>query len=137
MADGAQFPPTLLPEVYWRFWEEDPFDDRSSFAARVTEYGRDISESFSWDPDSVAIQTPRVRVKYFGADPEDESEYADYEAVLESADGRTFTNGELLFSLHNAVVQHLRNVDHSYFEGLALVETSDADEPVYELQQGS
>jgi hypothetical protein len=136
MPDATQFPPRLLSEAIWRFWEEDPYEDQSIFTARVTEHGRRVIQPgpYDWAPDAVAIRTPRLRVKYFGADPEDDFEYANYEVTLASSDGREFTNRELLFKLHNAVVRQLRTVDHCYFEGLELVDTAS---PIYEMQQGS
>jgi hypothetical protein len=139
MSDATQYPTELLSDVIWRFWQESPYDDQAIFAARVTEWGRSVSadEPYDWDPAAVAIRAPRVRVKYFGADPEDEFEYADYEATLVSADDQSFTNAELLFRLHNAVVERLRAVDHCHLEGLDLVDVSEAGEPIYEMRQGS
>ncbi len=139
MPDLPHVPPSLLTGVIWCFWREEAYADPSTFNARVSEYGTDLCEPepYSWDPSAVAVRVPRIRVKYFGSDPEDAHEYAVYEAVLESPDGKAFTNGELLFTLHNVVVHHLREVDHCHFEGLELVGTSGAGEPVYEMHQGS
>lgn len=139
MSETTNHPPQLLPDVIWRFWQESPYDDQTTFAARVTKWGRNVAAdpSYDWEPDAVAIRAPRLRIKYFGANAQDDFEYADYEVTLASGDGRAFTNAELFFRLHNAVVQHLHGVDHCYFEGLKLVDDSEAREPIYEMGQGS
>ena len=58
--------------------------------------------------------------------------------TLTADDGASFTAGELLFKLHNAVVEHLRENDHHFFEGLTLTGwDQDGKVPVYQLGQGS
>jgi hypothetical protein len=58
--------------------------------------------------------------------------------TLTAEDGKAFTSGELMFSLHNAVVEQLSKVDHHFFEGLELCDEQDDGLPsLYELQLGS
>lgn len=142
MSDSARtndhLPADLMGDVAWSFFDGEPFENQRAFEERVAEHHRQIGAPDAWRPGEIAIHVPRLRVKYFGADPEDEFEYADYEAELASANGESFTNGELLFRLHNAVAPHLRQVDHCYFEGLALTgPPAPGEPPLYEMRQGS
>jgi len=62
------------------------------------------------------------------------------EPVVEfsSDDGKAFTAGELLFKIHNAVVDQLREINHHFFEGLGLHSHQTAGKPpLYVLNQGS
>ena len=63
-------------------------------------------------PDAVAIRSAKLRVKYTNADGEPVVE-------LEADNGQWFTNGELLYKIHNSVAADLSEVDRHYFEGLA------------------
>lgn len=135
--DGA-LPREVMRDVVWSFFDGEPFSDREVFEARVAERDKDLETHGRWQPGEIAIPVPRIRVKYFGADPEDEFEYTDDETELASDDGRSFTQGELLFKLHNTVAAHLREVDHCHFEGLVLVSPPGPGEvPLYEMRQGS
>jgi hypothetical protein len=58
--------------------------------------------------------------------------------ALTAENGVAFSVGDLLFQLHNAVVEQLESIDHHFFEGLALVSSSASGQPpLYRLQQGS
>lgn len=131
-------PAELMPEIAWSFFGREPVEGQHAFEALVAAYQVELGAPGRWRPSEVAIRAPRIRVRYFGAAPDDPEEYADYEAELSSADGQSFTNGELLFKLHNAVVGRLRDADHCYFEGLRLVGQAAGEEcPLYEMIQGS
>ena len=57
---------------------------------------------------------------------------------VDSANGRFFSAANLLFLLHNAVVEDLRNMDHQFFEGLGLMrDDEDGHVPRYQLFLGS
>jgi hypothetical protein len=47
------------------------------------------------------------------------------------------TYADIFFQLHKAVHPYLKDQDHHYFEGLALLENSKEVAPVYELYLGS
>lgn len=135
---GRELPAELMPEVAWSFFGGEPSGEQDDFEARVSAYQEEVGASGSWRPSEVAINAPRLRVRYFGVDPDEPDEYADYEVELLSANGAAFTNGELLFKLHNAVAGSLREADHCYFEGLELIDPGAGDRPpLYEMRQGS
>lgn len=137
---ALRWPDELLSDVMWRYWEEAPYPSQSALVDAVERWNsRDADAApFRWDSDAVLLRAPRVRVTYFGLTNPDDDEYQDLEAELVSDNGAGFTSGELFFKLHNAVVNHLNQADHCYFEGLVLAEESDSGEvPTYEMQQGS
>jgi hypothetical protein len=134
------WPEELLREADWRFWGEHPVESRGEFEETVRQWHARLEEGQRslWAPEQVLLHAPRVRIEYFGVHSEDEEEYDDFFVELESEDGRAFTGGELLFKLHNAVVEHLNCVDHCYMEGLRLqAESSTEQLPVYQMIQGS
>ena len=126
----------ILEDVNWAFRGE-PFADRAEFSRRVHEWQRQIG-GHAWRPEEVVIRAPRVRIEYLGVrDPSDEV-YQDLTFDLVADDGRSFTADELLFKLHNAVVERLRESDHQYFEGLEPLPQSAPDGTlVYRMRQGS
>jgi len=121
-----------MGRVYWRF-RGDPYADLASFNEAVHRYY--VACSFEgWDPDEVVLRCPLIRVMYMCW-----KRGRQIEPIVElSADGESFTAGELLFKIHNAVVEHLRGMDHVYFEGLSLHTTKNPNQPpLYGLMQGS
>jgi hypothetical protein len=135
--DGA-FPITVMAPVVWSFFDGEQFSDPAEFNRRVSEYHVKVTGEDTWDPDEVVLDTPGIRIAYFGVASPDDDEYTDFEAHLRSDDGARFTAGELLLKLNNAVAPHLEGVDHCYFEGLFLTdEPAEEGMPVYEMMQGS
>lgn len=133
-----KLPAELMTEVAWSFFGREPLEGQRDFEALVAAHQEELGAPGRWRPSEVAIGVPRIRIRYFGVDPEDPEEYADFEAELSSANGQSFTNGELLFKLHNKVVGHLRDAEHCYFEGLRLVGPAAGEgPPLYEMIQGS
>ncbi len=133
-ARDGDSPKEVLRGVYWSFIEE-PFADRAAFDDKVRQYQTDIPGQDTWQPDQIAISCPRVRVGYMCWQGDEQ-----VEPVLElvSDNGESFTAGELLFKLHNAVVEQLRQIDHHFFEGLGLHSRQVAGTPpLYILRQGS
>jgi hypothetical protein len=135
---GSELPAELMPGVAWSFFGGELFEEQGVFEAAVTAYHEEVGASGRWRPTELAVSVPRIRVKYFGVDPDEPDEYADYETELSSAGENPFSNSELLFKLHNAVAASLREADHCYFEGLELIEPGGGGSPpLYEMRQGS
>jgi hypothetical protein len=132
-----KLPAELMHGIAWSFFGREPVEEQHALEALVAAYQIELGATDRWRPSDVAIEVPRIRVRYFGVNPDDPDEYTDYEAELSSANGQSFTNGELLFKLHNRVVGHLRDADHCYFEGMRLVEPAGEEPPLYEMIQGS
>ncbi|HAZ43728.1 MAG TPA: hypothetical protein DCZ55_04415 [Cyanobacteria bacterium UBA11371] len=123
-----------MHDVYWSFFGEK-YQSRSEFDAEVRQYQIEISGIDSWQPDEVVIQFPRIRIEYYR--DEGGFEYEDF-IEIESDNGEFLTGGELLFKVHNAVVEQLREINHHFFEGLNLKSIRSRDNlPVYHLCQGS
>ena len=130
----VRLPTGLLEDVCWSFTGER-FTDRAAFDDAVRQYQTDITNKDTWRPDEVVLPCPRVRIRYECFD-EDENEI---EPVVElvSDNGVSFSAGELFFKIHNAVVEQLRDLDHSFFEGLSRVRQRSAEVPLYEVSLGS
>jgi hypothetical protein len=122
---------TALDNVCWSF-VGDTFADRPRFSDEVRQYQIDITGKDSWQPNAIAIPAGLVRVVYSQGGLGDDGQ------VELSSEQQFFTAGELLFQLHNAVVQQLRDVDQHFFEGLELVSGPSPSAPaIYRLRLGS
>ncbi len=72
----------------------------------------------------------------WNAEIEDEE---DMNLTIEANNGKYFTAGEILWKIHNSVVEDLDEDDKHFFEGLTLYTGTDrqADGPIYQLNVGS
>ncbi len=136
----STFPKQIMPEVIWVF-DGKPFPKEADCTAAVTEYHDDIcnragKRGVSWDAHEVVLKSPRVKIRHERWDDDEEGEG---ESVIElSTDNPAgFTAGELMFKMHNAVVEYLRDMDHKFYEGLALDDDATGDVPLYEIMLGS
>jgi hypothetical protein len=131
----SAMPKEILPDTAWSF-DGSVFDDRAKFSDEVREYQIDIVGEDAWRPHDVVLPLPRVLVAYEHWD--DEGDQVETVLDLESKDGKHFTALDLLFQVHNAVVEDLCDDDHHFFEGLTLEpEASCAHLPRYSLRLGS
>jgi len=131
---GAALARHAMRGVCWSFIGS-PFPTRAAFEAEARQYQIDITGEDSWRPDEVVIPAPRVAVQYMCWEGEEQ-----VEPVVEfvADDGRAFTAGEVLFKLHNALVERLRDINHHFFEGLMLsASVATGGVPLYHLVQGS
>jgi hypothetical protein len=100
---------------------------------------RDNAKSGGWIPDETVLAFPRLTVQYFYRDDEENDEIEeDFDLTADNNTG--FTAGELLFKIHNQVIENLESEDHHFFEGLTLWEEETGDDtgaPRYLLNQGS
>jgi len=137
MADlegDAILPEEMLRGVHWPF-AGSPFSDKAAFERNVRQYQIDITGKDSWQPNRVVILWPRIRVIYMCWQGDEQLEPV---VELVSDNGESFTAGELLVKLHNAVVEQLRDMDRHFFEGLYLHSTQTPEKPpLYVLSQGS
>ena len=135
MAGVEELPERVLFGLAWRF-DGAPYEDREAFERAVGTAQEEVGEG-SWQPEAVVIRRGTIRVAYSSTDPEVPYDYVPRRLEVRSADGRSFTAGELLLQLHNAVVAELRDADHRYFEGLELTGLGDDGVAQYEVRQGS
>jgi hypothetical protein len=130
----AGLPKLVLRGIQWSFIGE-PFTDRTGFNHKVRHYQIDITGEDTWRPNEVVLPCALVRVVYMCWAGDEQIEPV---VELASDDGESFTAGELLFKLHNAVVGQLREINHHFLEGLELHSNQAADKPpLYVLHQGS
>jgi hypothetical protein len=130
----ATLPKEVLPRAYWSF-SGAPFAERAAFDEKVRQYQMTIGGQDTWQPEQIVIPYPRIRVFYMCWHGDEQ-----VEPVIElvSDNGEFFTAGELLFKVHNAVVEQLREINHHFFEGLSLHSRQTAGmPPLYVLRQGS
>ena len=131
---AKELPLRAMGDVCWSFIGS-PFVTRDEFDGRVRQYQIRIRKKHSWRPDAVIIPAPRVAVQYRCWQGDEQVEPI---VSLQAEDGAMFSAGELLFKLHNAVVEQLREIDHHFFEGLTLAGwVEDGKVPLYQLRQGS
>jgi hypothetical protein len=131
---NPSLPATLLPDLAWSF-TGTRFADVQAFSEEVRQYQIDIIGEDSWNPGQVVLPLARVLVAYecWKGD-----EQATLTVELASVGGQHFTALGLMFQLHNAVVEDLRDIDHHFFEGLGLNSLPVAGlPPLYLLHQGS
>jgi len=128
------FPHSLLTGVYWAF-SGHPYPSEDAFSQAVHAYNHKFSSQPRWYPEQHILPTPSVAVRYHCWRQEREVEPW---IQLDSANEHFFSAANLLFLLHNAVVEDLRNMDHQFFEGLGLLlDDEDGHVPRYQLFLGS
>ena len=128
------FPQKIMYDLYWSFHGEK-YQSRRKFDEEVRQYQIEITGIDSWENNEIVLRSPRVRIEYFRL----ENRFYHEELIaIESDNGEFFTAVELLFKVHNAVVEHLRELNHHFFEGFDLKSIRSQDNlPLYHLCQGS
>jgi hypothetical protein len=131
---AKELPLRVMDSVCWSF-VGSPFATREEFNERVRQYQIRIRKQDSWRPNEIIIPAPRVAVRYMCWEGDEQIHPV---VMLEADEGSGFGAGLLLFKLHNAVVEQLRQIDHHFFEGLVLAGwVEDGRVPLYQLRQGS
>ncbi len=127
-------PKQVMDEVYWSF-TGTVSSDIAAFNHQVQQYQISIKDENTWRPEEVVIPCPKIRVLYMCWQDGDQVEPI---IELTSDNGKSFSAGELLFKVHNAVVEKLREIDHHFFEGFCLSSRQSSHKaPLYILSQGS
>lgn len=131
----VNFPKEMLVDLAWSFTGEQ-FSSLAEFNDAVHQYQMDILGKDDWDSEAVVINSPQVEVSHDCWETEDEEAKA--KVMLTADNGKAFTSGELLFKTHNAFVDQLTDLDHSFFEGFNLAESGEETLlPSYEVYLGS
>jgi hypothetical protein len=119
--------------VSWSFSHVPKFRSRKKFVEELRRYHEGVGAEEPWQPEAVALRAARVRIRA-------EFLWLDRDPVVElTADnGREFTVAELMFKIHNALVDFVGDVDCVFFEGLTLAEDQrKRGPPLYDLDPGS
>ncbi|GEM_PF-1049177 len=134
--DLPGYPNELLQNIYWSF-QGGKYDTYSSFAKEVAKYNEKLDNQHWGLEDAVFLHSRLyLEYSYWNKNKEDETEE---EFILEADNEKSFSAGELLFKIHNRVVDNLEEEDYHFFEGLSLSQGSkeeDPDAPVYMIRQG-
>ena len=110
------YPKELMSGVYWGFFG-GKYKSLKEFIQAVTEYNHELG--IKWNANETVLTASHVTIlySYWDYDTEDEIE----EVFDLTADHKTgFTAGELLFKVHNQVVDKLESELHHFFEGFLL-----------------
>lgn len=127
------YPKEVMSNTRWAFYG-GKYASQEDFVRAVTQYQTDMKTE--WDPEQIVLPYKEVTILYEYRD-EDEEDQTEEDFNL-TADKDFFTAGELLFKIHNQVVEKLENDDHHFFEGLILLSDDDnTGIPCYMLSQGS
>ncbi len=128
-------PKEIMPDVRWGFYG-GIYKTFETFITEVKKYNEDFEND--WNPNEIVFDAKVLTIQFAYWDEDDDDEVEeDFDL---HADGDSFTAGELLFKIHNHVVEKLEDDDHHFFEGLTLWEGenySNPQAPLYFLNQGS
>lgn len=118
------YPQILMKDVSWLF-SDGKSHSMEDFFERVLIYQENISSNI-WDPYEMALYTQRVCIMFSYWDAVNEKEQSLY-FILKAQNERYFSNGELLFKIHNYVEKHLaeNGDEHLFFGGLKRKQTNE------------
>ncbi|GHV54561.1 hypothetical protein FACS1894181_18390 [Bacteroidia bacterium] len=101
-----------MENVFWGFYG-GKYATKEKFVDAIIAYNRKIGKT-EWNPNEVVVENKQVIISYAYETGDNEVN----EEFHLSAEDDTFIAGELLFEIHNQIVEHLENLDYHFFEGL-------------------
>ncbi len=129
----TRHPGIAMKDVNW-YLSGNKYHKRADFDEAVHRYRLEICASGYWDPVRISIIAQRIIVECKSWHDEGFNPLLEFE----SDNGVCFTEGELLFKIHNAMVDQCNKIDHRFFEGLDLnTNKGSAELPRYTLSLGS
>lgn len=126
----------FLSDVHWIF-DGDKFDDLQTFESAVRNAQIEfLGHDDDWHPEEIIVEFPAVRISFIC---EIDGRDVEKELFLESSDPKGFSTCELLFEIHNAVLEPLYDDSHNFFEGLCYSEANQelGQPPIFLLALGS
>ncbi|GHT32900.1 hypothetical protein FACS189434_05780 [Bacteroidia bacterium] len=121
----------LMSDVFWAFYG-GKYETLEKFAQALEEYNKSLKNQC--DINEIVLELKETTIRYFYYEDDDIVE-ADISVSTENESG--FSVAELLYKIHNQVVDSLEEDDHHFFEGLVLAEDAETGKVIYLLQQGS
>ena len=110
------FPKQIMTEVKWGF-SGGRYESRKVFIKEVTKYNKGLSTH--WRPKETVLESPKVSIQYsYWNNDRNNVEEEEFNLIADNASG--FTAGELLYKIHNQVVDTLEEEQFRFFEGLTL-----------------
>ena len=125
----------LMTGIYWGFYG-GKYNSLEEFISAVDEYNYEFD--VKWNPNEIALATSNVTILYSYWDYEMEDEIEVF-FDLAADNAVSFTVGELLFKVHNQVVDNLESGPHHLFEGFLLrkrIYNKNINRPFYYINQG-
>jgi len=130
------YPKRLMSNVSWGFFG-GKYNSLEKFIQKVSDYNKDCNKI--WFPEKTVLNCQNVTVQYaYWNDEEKDVIEVEFDLVSDNESG--FTAGELLFKLHNSVVDKLEEEDYHFFEGLTLWKKDNhriPNTPIYFINQGA
>jgi hypothetical protein len=103
----------LMKNILWSF-TGGKYATQKQFIEELVKYNLEIDKR-EIKPDEIVIENNKVII-YYGYEEADNQK--DEEFRLTADNNKNFTVSELLYKIHNQVVEHLENLDYHFFEGL-------------------
>ena len=122
----------ILSKILWGF-DGGKRTIQEEFVKELVQYNLDIDER-EIDLNEIVIKNREITVAYEFYNEEDEEIYRQFRLIADNVKG--FTIGELLYKIHNEVIEDLENEDGEFFEGLT--ENGEQENiPLYDLNYSS
>jgi len=137
-----ELPNELFKEVYWTFFEP-VFENQNAFRDRLKEYHKGLGYKGKLPPikwEEVCLESPKLVLQYVLFPKTEDEEITEPQILIEADNGKNFKPKELLFKMHNALVEVLKDEDYHFFEGLTFSTLEDPDYegiPLYFVDLGS
>ena len=132
-------PQSILGQICWSFAARSDYDTASEFGAAVLQYQIDITGNRNgWEPNEIILSFCRVGIHWEGLDREQNEMINKYD-IVESSSSKGFTSLDLLYKVHQIMVEDCRLMDHCFFEGFDFVKVPDKSSGIveYGVSQGS
>jgi hypothetical protein len=125
----THLPKFLMSDIDWQF-EGSQYSNQSAFESAVHDYHKRMNSDGLWNPKRIALSAPSIRIEL--------AERTKTILKFESDDHVCFTEGELLFKIHNALIAKRNKISHTFFEGLQIGLNQEQGMPLlYRLFLGS
>lgn len=129
-ASDGQIPPSLLDDIRWSF-QGFQYSSRAEFDKDLHQSRLKFGIRGFYDPWLIALHSPSIRIEISDWMNEDDCNHT---IEFSSDNGLWFTEGELLFKIHNALVEQCNESEHHYFEGLDLHDIQEQGKsPLYSI----
>jgi hypothetical protein len=132
-----KLPKSVLPDLAWSFKQPLPTSP-AEFAAALRAYGKEVKVPVSEPELQTRFPLPSLDVTYTYAQRGESGAWTDVPVTVRIRRAEPPTYTQLLYEVHFASAEKLKDQDHCFFEGLWLTELeNERGVPVYELYLGS
>ena len=132
-----QMPHWILPDLAWSFSRDIP-DCLAEWEEALVAYGDDVGIPAERDSLRLVLPVRALDVQYTDRIRGVNSEWQRTSQVVSVRASRLLSCGEILYEVHKAVHAKLKDQDHSFFEGLKLLDgVFEQGVPAYTLLLGS